>query len=384
MRPPLSGPAAPAPAMLPMDHGGPHPESVTSSAPMDQMAELVRQTEAGQTISLGPTDMDDMLAREREIATAAAQPFEPWRPEPANPWDSTQALQPQPTSVGFPVAGAPSAPAAPFPSAFGEPGAPGVATAPSQPAFASQPGFAVPGAPSFAPLGARPRQDVPPWAKVAMVFGIACLFVAVALVVRFLVIGAPAGPATSSSAAPATSPSSDARSQGGAATSAPKASPSSAPSSASKAGAGEGAPTSGAVSGDSAEHEAGRAALADLQKGIEKCVRESIGVIPGTAPPIPPSFHFIKKGGYQSSARDWSSPVYGCSAFSITGPQPFVLQWQLTKPNTEGVGIVFFDDDGDKRVDRSLSFTATLLKHKHVKLESIVEDDPPRQIVPTR
>jgi len=127
-------------------------------------------------------------------------------------------------------------------------------------------------------------------------------------------------------------------------------------------------------SGKGAEAEA-RAALEKLRDGIETCVETHIGVLPGTSKPIPASFRMFLKGRYHSPGFVWKTPVFRCTDFSMTKPQPFMIQWQSEHPKTTGQGVAWLDDDGDGKPDRSLSFPARFKKRNEVEVGEVVVDE---------
>jgi hypothetical protein len=119
-----------------------------------------------------------------------------------------------------------------------------------------------------------------------------------------------------------------------------------------------------------------RAALIRLRSGILSCARESIGVLPGTSPPVPSSLRLAKGDGYVSAPRDWVSPVWSCAGFSMPDPQRFQIQWQMVKTNVEGLGVAWIDDDEDGVPDRALGFRATLKDRGQPEAGDIEPLDP--------
>jgi hypothetical protein len=114
-----------------------------------------------------------------------------------------------------------------------------------------------------------------------------------------------------------------------------------------------------------------RAALSRLRDGVATCVRDVIGVLPGTSPAVPLAFTALKRGGYKASPRDFRSPVFACVKYRESGPQRFQLQWQLTAPPGEGRGVAWLDDNGDGKPDRALAFRAALVRKNEVDLGEI-------------
>jgi hypothetical protein len=119
-----------------------------------------------------------------------------------------------------------------------------------------------------------------------------------------------------------------------------------------------------------AEAEA-RAALTRLRDGLGVCVRDVIGVLPGTSPAVPEKLAAMKGGAYKSVPRDFRSPVFSCLKYRETKPQRFQIQWQVTMQPSEGRGVAWLDDDGDGKADRALSFRAALVRKKEVDLGEI-------------
>lgn len=125
-----------------------------------------------------------------------------------------------------------------------------------------------------------------------------------------------------------------------------------------------------------------KAALTRLREGIGACVRNVIGILPGTSPPVPPSLALLKTGTYQSNGADWKSPVFACTAYRETNPQSFQIQWQLSKVPTEGTGVAWIDENKDGKPDRAFGFRATLKKKKEVTLSDIVPLVPIPAVLP--
>ncbi len=63
--------------------------------------------------------------------------------------------------------------------------------------------------------------------------------------------------------------------------------------------------------------------------------------------------------GYTALAADWKTAVWSCAKFKLDAPMRFQLQWQIVKPNVEGLGLAWIDDDGDGDPDRAIGFRAT-------------------------
>jgi hypothetical protein len=127
--------------------------------------------------------------------------------------------------------------------------------------------------------------------------------------------------------------------------------------------------------GSAVEAEA-REALSRLRAGILACVRDTIGILPGTSPPVPARFATLKVGAYTSAPRDWTTPVWNCAKFRQTAPQRFQIQWQMTKPGVEGMGIAWLDEDADGKAERALGFRATLKKKGSPEMGEIEIIDP--------
>jgi len=137
------------------------------------------------------------------------------------------------------------------------------------------------------------------------------------------------------------------------------------------------APSTNAPSGD-AKEVAARAALEKLKIGVEKCVKTTIHVLPGTSRAIPASLSFLKHGEYKPLINDWSAPFFSCTGFRLEGPLGFMIQWQLDHPNDKGTGMAWIDDDGDGKADRAFAFTATLTKRDVVEFSPIEGADVSR------
>jgi hypothetical protein len=118
---------------------------------------------------------------------------------------------------------------------------------------------------------------------------------------------------------------------------------------------------------------AARAALWRLAEGVRACARDVIDTLPGTAPAIPTSFAMMKGGVYASSAGDYRSPVYDCTGFRQTEPQPFQIQWQIFKGGSEGMAIAWLDANGDGSADRALGLRVKLVKRSQVVIGENIE-----------
>lgn len=132
-----------------------------------------------------------------------------------------------------------------------------------------------------------------------------------------------------------------------------------------------------------AEAEA-RRALARFRDGIGACVKDVIGVLPGTSPPVPGTMKLMKNGVYASAPSDFRTPVFSCAKYSETQPQPFQIQWQLGATPTQGLGVAWIDDNGDAVPDRAFGFTAKLVKKKEVTFGEIGALSPVPKVLPGR
>ncbi len=127
-----------------------------------------------------------------------------------------------------------------------------------------------------------------------------------------------------------------------------------------------------------------RRALARFRDGIGACVRDVIGVLPGTSPPVPGTMKLMKNGVYASAPSDFRTPVFACAKYSETQPQPFQIQWQLGATPTQGLGVAWIDDNGDAVPDRAFGFTAKLVKKKEVTFGEIGPLSPVPKVLPAR
>lgn len=113
-----------------------------------------------------------------------------------------------------------------------------------------------------------------------------------------------------------------------------------------------------------------RAALLALREGVRTCVESTIGVMPGTSPPLPRDLSDAA-GGYRGSPNDYASPFFMCTRLRVNGPMRFQMQWQLDKPSSEGTGVAWIDDDADGKPDRAFGFQGKLLERSRVELGEI-------------
>jgi hypothetical protein len=148
-----------------------------------------------------------------------------------------------------------------------------------------------------------------------------------------------------------------------------------------------GAPPSSSASGRPSDppatdsEAAARKALETFAEGLKKCVGETIGVLPGTSPPVPSALGFLKNGPYRPGIKDFDSSVYNCADFKLTAPMPFVFQWQADGTRGQkGAALAFLDDDRDGKVDRVIGFEAKLAKRKVAEIGPIETMDSKRVI----
>lgn len=127
-----------------------------------------------------------------------------------------------------------------------------------------------------------------------------------------------------------------------------------------------------------------RQALERLRDGVQICVRDTIRVLPGSSPAVPPTLKRMKDGVYQSTVVDWRTPVWICSKYRVSGPQRFQIQWQQEKPPSSGMGVVWIDANGDGVADRAFGFKATLKKRGEVEMGEIQAIDAARPVVVVR
>jgi hypothetical protein len=103
-----------------------------------------------------------------------------------------------------------------------------------------------------------------------------------------------------------------------------------------------------------------RATLERLRTGLDTCIRNGIHALPGGSPAVPPGLAALKDGAFTPAPGDWKTAVWSCAQFQMTDPMEFQLQWQLVKPNAEGRGVAWIDQDRDGVADRALGFSITL------------------------
>lgn len=136
---------------------------------------------------------------------------------------------------------------------------------------------------------------------------------------------------------------------------------------------------------DAASPEAqARSALTRLRDGIGTCVRDVIGVLPGTSPAVPLTMRLMKNGVYASLSSDFRSPVFACASYRETEPQSFQIQWQRGATPGEGTGVAWVDDNGDGAADRAFGFRATLVKKKEVTFGEITPLEPVPKVLTMR
>lgn len=128
--------------------------------------------------------------------------------------------------------------------------------------------------------------------------------------------------------------------------------------------------------------QAVRQALARFREGIGTCVREVIGVLPGTSPAVPVTMKLMKNGIYASVAADYRSPVFACARYRESEPQPFQIQWQRGAAPVDGMGVAWLDDNGDGQPDRAFGFSAKLVKKKEVTFGEIEQQSPMPKLLP--
>jgi hypothetical protein len=216
--------------------------------------------------------------------------------------------------------------------------------------------------------------SAPRWAKGTFAFGVACLGLAGA-VRLWSSTGSRAGELPGAAALPATFAESDASAEGERTLPSPRSADARQPAeedSPAKPVDAEGSAAGVAVRvgqdpGRDAAIDA-RTALDALRDGVRSCVEETIGVMPGTSPPVPAKLSRLSEGAYEPSPSDWASPFFMCTRFRLAGPQRFQIQWQLDKPSTEGSGIAWIDDDGDGKADRAFGFHGKLVERSKVEL----------------
>ena len=334
--------------------------SITREVSVPEMTELVqgsRPPEEADTASLGGAEMDALLAGERASARPAAAPASPARPAfterpriSVPPAEPTVVLAPQltapaaPPAVEPPPAPAPAAVAAVMQHARTEAASPFEATRVGTSYMTKQPRVAA----------------EPP--KTLLAVGIGAIVLVVVGAVIFFAARGGAEPSASGAQTTATPVASGLPVVGTTATPVGSGSPVVGTTATPVA---SGPP---AVSGPEAE---ARAALARLRDGIGTCVRDVIGVLPGTSPAIPSLMATLKKTAYQSVPRDYRSPVFSCTKFRESDLQRYQIQWQLVTRPSEGRGVAWLDDDDDGRADRAFAFRAALIGKNQVELGEI-------------
>jgi hypothetical protein len=103
-----------------------------------------------------------------------------------------------------------------------------------------------------------------------------------------------------------------------------------------------------------------RETLNRLRTGLDACIRNGIHALPGGSPAVPPDLDALKDGPFTPAPGDWKTAVWSCAQFQTTEPMDFQLQWQLVKPNSEGMGIAWVDRDHDGVADRAFGFSIKL------------------------
>ena len=359
--------------------------SITREVSTSELAPLVDATrrEEHDTASLGGAELDALLAPERkEQAPQAPAPAPASRP-------SAPGTRPAPPSgQGFAgVAVAPThVPIARVPQQIAEPSVVIADARISQATpllasdlFPQRPSVPEPprSSPEGVPMGPGAVASEPDWAsrthlpvsretvrtsRKTWAIVIASAGVSLAVVAVIAAVWLTRGGQSTSNAPPA-----GASGPGSAppATAKPASSTTAAPS-----GTANVSPSASAIAANTPEAEA-RAALGRLREGIGVCVREVIGVLPGTSPAVPASASMLKGGAYKSHVRDFRSPVFSCAKYKETEPQRFQIQWQVTVPSGEGRGVAWLDDNGDGKADRALSFRAALVRKNEVDLGEI-------------
>ena len=108
------------------------------------------------------------------------------------------------------------------------------------------------------------------------------------------------------------------------------------------------------------------------------------GVLPGSSPPVPSSPAALKGEGYTPGVLELRTPVWTCTKLRLDPPMHFLLQWQSTKPGSEGVAIAWIDADGDGAIDRALAFHATLKTRGLAEMGPIEPIDKATPVLPIR
>lgn len=367
--------------------------SVTREVSAPEMSPLVQATRSGDdgdTASMGGAEMDALLAGERASGQPAPMTGAAPTPAPAPAAAPTPApsrsgfgerprisVPPaEPTVVLAPQLTAPAAPAAPPapepPAAPAVPPPEAVAAMQHAKTEAASPFEATRVGSSYVATR-QPRVAAEP-PKTLLWAGIGALVLVVTgAVVFFAARGGSSAAEGSSSSSPGGSGvagfnSSSSPGGSGVAVFNSSSSPGKTPPAPGDPPASPGGTPPAPAAGPEAE---ARAALARLRDGIGTCVREVIGVLPGTSPPIPAHMATLKTTAYQSVPRDYRSPVWSCTKFRETEPQRYQIQWQLVTRPSEGRGIAWLDDDDDGRPDRAFAFRAALTGKREVELGEI-------------
>jgi hypothetical protein len=89
----------------------------------------------------------------------------------------------------------------------------------------------------------------------------------------------------------------------------------------------------------------GRAAVAELARGIARCGAEQ-DELPETSSKVPSDLELVRGKKYQSAPADWDDDAFRCAEFRMTGPQYFQYQWVL-KDAQAGSVVAVADFDGD-------------------------------------
>lgn len=344
---------------------------------MEPLVQSSRSPEEVPTASMAGDEMDALLASERPaprnvIATntpsaqAAAVMTTGERPRisfPSMPGEATVVIAPELTTQRetelLPPAPAGQVAAAPLVAS----------AAPAADPFAVAPPPWLPPASPIAPLGHQSAGGppipvlVPPPPSRAGLFFVLGGATLLAMAIGGLVFGLRGDPSSATDPQPSAEPITTAQPSATARAPAPTATAASSPGSKAIS------PPPEAPAG-SPEAEA-MAALGRLREGLAGCVRDVIGVLPGSSPAVPPSFQVLARGPYKSSPRDFRSPVFSCIRYRETEPQRFQIQWQMVKHPGEGRGVAWIDDNGDGKPDRAFGFRAALVQKNEVDLGEI-------------
>jgi len=127
-----------------------------------------------------------------------------------------------------------------------------------------------------------------------------------------------------------------------------------------------------------------RAALEKIRAGLDHCVKNVVHVLPGPTPAVPRLFATLKGGPYPSNWKDWDNPAWHCTGVKLKEPQPFQIQWQVDVPSREGVGVAWFDENGNGEADVELYFEAKLLERDVVDVGDIQRREITRQPIRVR